>query len=86
MASIKRIDIVKSNVLEAKLELLHNCMAFTTEPELSELLTVKHKDHYAAFTAAIAKLKEENNDFKTDGTDRKHIDALTVLRKELLGS
>ena len=80
MASIKRIDIVNSNVLEAKLELLHNCFAYKTKPILPPLLAAKHTTHYDDFFTAMEKVTV------TDGTDGEHIKALTDLRKALLGA
>jgi hypothetical protein len=74
------------DILEAKLEILHNCMAFEIIPELPQLLNEKHKEHYEAFKKAISTLKKENGNFKTDGTKKDHINALTDLRKAMLGA
>lgn len=66
-------------ILEAKLELLHNCLAFTTAPILDPVLVEKYKIQFQSFLVAVKGLN-------TDGTEAKHIEALTDLRKALLGS
>ena len=69
----------KEDNLEAKLELLHNCMLFSaTPPELSAILN----DYSVAFARFIITVKGKS----LLDEDKIYIAALTELRIALLGS
>lgn len=78
MASLTRANIEKNKIHEAKLRLLHDCFAFITVPALDDLLKEKHEQHYKDFKKAVEGIT-------TDGTNEKHIEALTTFRIALLG-
>lgn len=88
-ANIPKFD----NVLEAKLELLHDCLEFGEKPPVLSSLLEEHKEAYNSFLAAVKDKKITDTDLVQDENDKKKLDednkgyiqALTNFRIKLFG-